>query len=279
MVPVKSAQKSPWSQHAKQWSLVGSPLRPCAEDSNLYWNLIGDLIAGLAAPQVLLLGVTPELALLPWPGTSQLTAVDMNQSMIDRVWPASDLSCDGEALCAKWQQLPLASDSVDIVVGDGPINVLPDSSEYKTVIDELHRALRANGRLVLRFFASPDGQENMEQVRAALDTGRIGSMHALKWRIAMALQTSIADGVAVSGIRDCLNDWMPDRQAAADRLDWPVEAINTIDAYKGSTVTYTFPTLTEIEAAISGRFQIDRICYPCYELGERCPVIRFDRIP
>ena len=95
----------------------------------------------------------------------------------------------------------------------------------------------------------------------------------------MALQQTLGDGVVVSDIRDCLLAGIGDRTAAARRLGWPVEAINTIDAYKGSSVAYTFPTLAEISAAVVGRFEIVGITHPTYKLGERCPVIGFERLP
>lgn len=270
---------SPWSRHARQWSRVASPLRPVAEDCRLYWGLIGGVVEGLAAPRVLLLGVTPELALLPWPRPSHLTAADLNPDMIARVWPARELRCTGEAVCAKWQALPLADASVDVTLGDGSLSALPRSRDYPAVIAEIHRVLRPGGRLALRCYVQPDDNERMDQVFAALNAGKIGSMHVLKWRMAMALQKTMADGVAVSDIRDCFVVRVGDRAAAARRLGWPLEAINTIDAYQGSGVTYTFPTLAELRAAVAGRFEITRIAHPSYELGERCPVIGFGRIP
>lgn len=39
--------------------------------------------------RVLLLGVTPEYALLPWPTGTAFTAIDKCRDMIAKVWPAS----------------------------------------------------------------------------------------------------------------------------------------------------------------------------------------------
>lgn len=274
-----STTVSSWSRHSRQWSLIGSPLRPDAEDCRLFWDLIGEIVESRPAPRALMLGVTPELALLPWPGNCHLTAVDQNPDMIGRVWPAGDLHCTGEAMCAKWQEMPLADASIDVALGDGSLTALPSSREYPHVIAEIHRVLKPGGRLALRCYVPPDDKETTDQIFTALDAGEIGSMNTLKWRIAMALQKTPADGVTVPDIRDCVVARIVDREAAARRLGWPVEAINAIDAYKDSSVAYSFPTLAELGAVTAGRFKIDRIAYPSYELGERCPVVEFQRLP
>jgi len=198
--------------------------------------------------------------------------------MIDRVWPADELHCTGHAVCEKWQESSLPDASVDVVLGDGSLSVLPSRRDYPAVIGDVHRVLKPGGRFALRCFVHPDDDEPIDRVFDDLEANKIGSMHALKWRIAMALQKTIVDGVVVSDIRDCFNAHVADRQAAARRLGWPVEAINTIDAYTGSSVAYTFPTLAEITEAVAGRFEITSITHPSYELGERCPVIGFARI-
>jgi len=279
MAVTTSSEVSPWSRHARQWSQVGSPLRPVEEDCRLYWREVGDVVEAVAAPRALVLGVTPELALLPWPRQSHLTAVDQSQDMIDRVWPRRALRCTGKAVCSTWNDMPLDDASVDVMVGDGSLSVLPSGRDYPAMIAEIHRVLRPGGQLALRCFVHPDENEPIDQVFTDLDDGRIGSMHALKWRIAMVLQKSLTDGVVVSDIRDCFMSHLRDREAAAQRLGWPIEAINTIDAYAGSMVSYTFPTLGEITAAVAGRFEVTGVAHPSYELGDRCPVIGFKRLP
>jgi len=270
---------SPWTRHSQQWSLVASPLRPGPEDQGLYWSLVGEFVAGLKAPRGLVLGATPELALLPWPPGGHLTAVDLSADMIARVFPAAELPCAGEAVCANWKAIPLPAASVDVALGDGSLSALPSGRDYEAVVGEIHRVLRPGGRLALRCYVHPDEKEPMADVFKALDGGEIGSIHALKWRIAMALQGSLDEGVRVADIRDCFLEHIGEREAAARRLGWPLEVINTIDAYKGSTVSYTFPTLAEIRAKVAGRFAVARIVHPSYELGERCPVIGFERLP
>lgn len=274
----KSKTVTPWSQHSRQWSQVGSPLRPIDEDREIYWDLVTDDVKNSKTPQAVVLGVTPELALLPWPSGGQITAVDQSQDMIDRVWPADQLPCAGWAICAPWSDMPLDDGSIDVAVGDGSMSVLPSGREYAGVIRELHRVIKPGGQLILRCFVRPDRKEPITHVFAALDRGEIGSMHALKWRIAMALHGTLDAGSSVAEIRDCFLEHIGNRDEAAARLGWPIEAINTIDAYAGSTVTYTFPTMAEIATAFTGQFKATRIVHPAYELGDRCPVIGFKRL-
>ncbi|GAB6054528.1 class I SAM-dependent methyltransferase [Magnetospira thiophila] len=270
---------SPWSRHARQWSHVGSPLRPISEDCQLYWRLLAPLIVDLDAPKIMMMGVTPELALLPWPRQCHLTAIDQNPDMIARVWPTGLPPCDNEAICAQWQHVPLKDAAFDLALGDGALTTLSSPDEYLSVFRELHRILRPGGRVFLRCFVRPEATETLDHIFADLEANRIGSFHVLKWRVAMALQTRFSEGVAVALIRESLCDRLPDRAAAAGRLGWPEADIQTIDAYEGSSAIYTFPTLAEIETTLEGRFQISGVVTPTYELGARCPLIQLERRP
>jgi hypothetical protein len=102
-------------------------------------------------------------------------------------------------------------------------------------------------------------------------SGRIGNFHVFKWRLAMALHGSLAEGVVVGAIWE---EWHRRKIPAADlsrALGWPVAAINTIDSYRGSDMHYTFPTLEEV-SGIAGEYLDEEARYfMTYELGERCP--------
>ena len=101
---------SPWYFHAHQWHSIGAPLRPCAEDIRL---MVGACPAGKA--NILLLGVTPEVAEFSWPAGTHITAVDLHLPMISHVWPGNRAT--RKAICADWLSLPLASSHFDIVSG------------------------------------------------------------------------------------------------------------------------------------------------------------------
>ena len=65
-----------WNQHAQQWQFVGPPLRPTREDVDLFVRLVDEGLprARGLPPRAALLGVTPELATMPWPEGTRLAA-------------------------------------------------------------------------------------------------------------------------------------------------------------------------------------------------------------
>jgi hypothetical protein len=115
-------------------------------------------------------------------------------------------------------------------------------------------------------------------VWADLESGRIGSFHVLKWRLAMALHGETADGVAVADVWRTVHDAWPDLAALAARFGWADREVRTIEAYRDVATRYTFPTLGEVRHFLSGcgltRLQVRT---GTYELGERCPTLIADR--
>jgi hypothetical protein len=83
-------------------------------------------------PTLLLLGVTPELCALATGRRSRVVAVDPSVDMIRSVWPGR-LRPRDEALCADWLRLPLAGESVDLVLSDGCLSTLPYPRGYADV--------------------------------------------------------------------------------------------------------------------------------------------------
>jgi SAM-dependent methyltransferase len=253
-----------WPLHARQWALIGPPLRPAAEDVAIAERAVAEwAAASRRAPRALLLGVTPELATMRWPAGTRLLAVDRSAAMIDAIFPAGA----GEAIAAEWLALPRDAASIDVALGDGCLSCLAHPAGYQALAAELGRVLVADGVAVLRLFAAPERREPLAEVAAALRAGRIASFHALKWRIAMAIQPDDRN-VRVADILAAFDELAPDRAA----LPWPPEVIATIDVYRGSALVYSFPTAAEAAAALPG-FVIAAAHTPGYELGERCPTL------
>ena len=222
------------------------------------------------APRVLLLGVTPELATLRWPPGTRLRAIDRSQAMIDAIFPAG-LPIDAAAVLGDWLALPCAAASIDLALGDGSSSLLEFPAGYRKLATELRRVLARDGRVVLRLFTAPDQHEPLPAVAAALAAGAIHSLHALKWRIAMAIQPADRN-VAVVEILRAFEGMVPDRGALAQRTGWAPETIATIDVYRESNIVYSFPTLTEVRAVFDDF--VETACHtPRYELGARCPTL------
>lgn len=262
---------SHWEQHALNWRHVGLPLRPTGQDVRIMESLLAAHLD--QAARVLLLGVTPELARLRWPDRTHLLAVDRSAGMIQRVWPGDALALDAQVIRGDWNALPLSDGCRDTVIGDGFYTPLAYPSDYRRLGRELARVLRPGGLYLIRAFVRPDAAESLEAIEADLLAGRIGTVHALKWRLAMLLHDDLATGVRLDAVWRLWDD-LRAQPAVADRLrQWPAEEVATLEAYRGAPGRYTFPTLTELRAALAPDFTELDCRLPDYELGDRCPIL------
>jgi len=221
---------------------------------------------------IIILGVTPEVVQLPWPSNACLHAYDHSADMIASVW-RPHFRNPSFVHQVRWQSMPLSEESVDLVIGDGCFSVLPCADEYRAVFDEAARVLKPFGRVVLRCFIRPELSESLEDIVTAVYNGQIGSFHALKWRVAMAIKPEHEFNIAVSDIYAAFNNYFPDRKQLAEFTGWPSEAIDTIEAYKVNDVRYTFPTMSELKLLLLPFFNIVDIRHGSYELADRCPIL------
>ena len=81
----------------------------------------------------------------------------------------------------------------------------------------------------------------------------------------MSLQASASEGVRVDDIWKVWDE-------AGIKTDWPAQAVNTIDTYKGSDHRLIFTSLREIRELLSDSFEELAYSQPGYELGECCPI-------
>ncbi len=267
-----TAQPDHWNQHARQWSLIGSPLRPVAEDIALLENEIRDWSARTAvtAPDALLCGVTPEVARMRWPAGTRLVAVDHSRPMIAGVWPAAE--APGIAVCGDWLSLPLANASQHLLIGDGCYSLLVGRAQYAAFAAELRRVASDDALLAMRYFVRPETGEAVSRVIDDLWQQRIGNFHVFKWRLAMALHGTLEQGVRLRDVWEAWHQAVPDPEKLAAHLGWPVAVVNTINNYRNVDTRYSFPTLAEVRAS-AGDFEIKAMHVPVYELGERCPTL------
>ena len=57
------------------------------------------------------------------------------------------------------------------------------------------------------------------------------------------------------------------------KLNWQPETIRTIDVYRGMNARYSYPTIGELESALSPWFdEVARYIHD-YEFGENCPTL------
>jgi SAM-dependent methyltransferase len=206
---------------------------------------------------------------MSWPKGARLLSVDRSGAMIRHVWPKAGLPSGAAAVRGDWCRLPVPNASMDIVIGDG----VTFTHEARGLEDEIRRVLRHDGRYLLRAFVRPARGETLAQVHDDLMAGRIGSFHAYKWRLAMALHGSIDAGVRPAAVWEAWRKWVPDPDVLVRQYGWSKEVIATIDAYQYASAVYSFPTMAEMLDKLRAHFAICEIHTPSYELGERCPLL------
>ena len=265
-----------WNKHSLRWQRIGPPLRPCGQDIDVLQRLVAEKCAaiGCAAPRALLLGVTPEIVLMRWPPETRLLALDCHPGMIKNVWP-DNRTVGAVAACGNWTRMPVADDACDVGVSDCCFTSLPHPEGYAALTRELRRVLGRNGVFAMRAFVRPEVPEPVGTVLDDLRAGRIGNFHVFKWRLAMALHGDLATGVRLADIWNAWHNAVPEPAALADKMNWPIETVRTIDAYRGSDGCFTFPRLEELRNALSAHFSEAACLYPDYELGDRCPTMQF----
>jgi SAM-dependent methyltransferase len=216
--------------------------------------------------------VTPEIARAARGLGIRLIAVDRCLDMIHGVWPDGEVG-EGIVLCGDWRAIPLADGSVAGVIGDGCFTLLDYPQGYRKVFQEVHRVLSPEGRFVMRYFCRPDRAEPLDLIEEDLWARRIGNVHVLKWRLAMALHGTIDEGISVQRIWRTFQDMVPDRGELQRRMGWTPKEIDTLDVYRGSPAVYTFPTLEEVREVSGALFHETSILRSDYELGSRCPTV------
>ncbi len=258
---------SHWAELFRRRAQLTPPLRPSHEVA----EGMRQAIAG-HDERVLLLGVTPELVELG----SELIAADRSDMMIANVWPGD--TARRRAVKADWLALPFPKAHFSAAIGDGSLNTLLYPSGHRQVYEQLTKVLRPRGRFVFRLYKTPDRGEPLSSVRAATMTGEIRGFNAFKWRLTMAIVAASRDpNIAVETIRDTFEREFPDRGQLTAATGWAPEAIDTIDAYKGSSEVYSFPTFAQLRAAIPAAFENPRlVAAGTYELAERCPLVVMD---
>jgi SAM-dependent methyltransferase len=218
----------------------------------------------------LLLGVTAEIAAIPWPEASSLIAVDNSFAMARTVWPGN-IPSKRRAVCGDWLALPQAHASCDVVIGDGSMNCVRYPDGFRALARSVRSVLRPDGVLLLRSFVRPEGQGSLEQVFADLFQGKFPTVNHFKFQLLMAMQRSTKQGIVLD---DVYREWVR-RNINKDKLmaitGWEKQATRSIELYEGQDVVHTFPTVSELRSVLAEFFDEVSISTPAYFLGDRCP--------
>jgi len=258
---------TPWTAFYRRWRFLAPPLRPNAD----VCAVIRQQLACHTA-RVLLLGVTPELADIG----AQTFAVDRSESALSCIWPGSTAA--RQATRGHWQQLPCVDRSFSAAIGDGSLNCVEYPSNYQRIYAELERVVRPGGPIVIRVYVTPRRCESVSDVRHAVLAGGVGTIHSLKWRLAMAICTERATpNVAVQEILRVFNRELPDRGALRRVTGWTDDHIAQMDAYADLPEVFSFPTSEQLLASVPREFAGPRlVAAGTYELADRCPLLVMD---
>lgn len=259
----KPPQENHWNDFASQWNRLASPLRPCREDVETIRQSL-EPGGGLC----LLLGVTPEFTRLP----ARLVAIDNSAAMIGALWPGNQAGRN--VVQGDWLNLPFAENSFDTVIGDGSLTLLSYPLQYERLFAQLSQVLKPCGKILIRFFVSPEEGETCADVCHEALSGRIGGFHAFKWRLSMAVAAeSQNSNINVADTHAAFTRLLPDRKRLAEAAGWSHEDIATIDLYRGSPARYSYPTLSQLRRVFPQRFKETGLMQGSYELAERCPIL------
>lgn len=185
----------PWEAHSKTWDRLGSPFRPLAEDVSRLeqgWRESLDRPDVSVPVQILMLGVTPELAGHRWAPEFHLTALDASGPMIRNVWPGD--SVRRRVVEGNWLELPFREACFDVVLTDCGLTALGLPGQIERLGWEVRRVLRAGGRFVFRHLAGSaiDARAGGGIPRGLDDS--VGGFHAFKLRFLHALDAESRRG-------------------------------------------------------------------------------------
>lgn len=270
---MSSTSAGHWSEISNKWALVGAPLRPSAEDIAVFQSAVSSMddVRGLIC------GVTPELYRLNWPKSKDVIGVDNNARMIETVWVGGH----NQVLLGDWRTLPLTSDSRTIALCDGGFHLVPNPVGQLDFIRSIKRVLAVGGVCAIRLFSLPEQKESVDLVVQDLLAGRVPNLNILKLRLGMAMQSNSTEGVRLGDVWGKVSTLAPSFEQLAQQVGWPVDHLRAIDSYRGSDSRYCFVTPNQVQDMFCkqvGGFRLQSTAYPSYQLGERCPIVVYQRI-
>lgn len=252
----------------RAWSKLKTPTRV----SEPVIAAVRDEIAGVPGP-TLLLGVTHGLSALG----SDLTALDRSATLVRTEWPGN--VPNRRAIVGDWTMPPFTAGSFATCIGDGVLNSLAYPHQVSALLASVGSILRSPGRFVCRVFTAPDVPQSVDEVVRAVWRRGVGRFQILKFELASAIASENGDpNIAVATTFKVFERNFPDRDRLAAVTGWDRREIDTIDVYRASTVSYSFPTRRQYEAIVPAAFSQVRFVEPKgYDLAQRYPLLVIDR--
>jgi hypothetical protein len=265
--------ESVWGTDSGLWPVMPEPLVPSREDLALYVQACPPaLLREDAAPRVLVLGVTPALADLPWPPKAELHAVDYDEVMVKALWHPRE---GAQVHLARWQEMPFEDGYFDLIIGDCSFNALSEIADYTEVLREVARVSRSGAPLIARFFMQSEPPPNLawiaQQVPEALAHYRAASK-----RVLVALACAEDDGTFhMAAVRDRIGEQWGDYEDYLKALGGPPEDFELSKLVFGYDQRLNYPTERAITERFAPFYRDISFAYPAYDAGRYCPIVRF----
>jgi SAM-dependent methyltransferase len=267
---MERAARSYWDRIALRWR-IAEPLAPGREDIDWFEGRTARY--GARPVRAMLLGVTAGIATMRWPEATSLTAADWSQAMLKNVWPTQGTPEATRAVCADWRELPIASASVNLVVGDGCYTALGGVAGGELLNAEMRRVLEPGGCVLMRCFCRPAAGLRVESLFEELLAGRIRNLDLFRWLLAMALHGASPTGVALRAVWEEWARRVTDGRGLQRRMGWSDDALANMERMASATASYCFSTLDEVLMRAAPGFAVLEHDTPRYAWGELFPRI------
>ena len=264
------AARAYWETRAPDWR-VSPPLTPAPEDIAWYEATVAACArsSGTGQPRAILLGVTPGIATMRWPEGTSLIAVDWAQGMVAHVWPRAGFPEHTDVVRADWRELPLASGSVDLVVGDGCYAAMGSLAGARRLNREIRRILKPRGWHCARAFCRSEKPGSLAALFEELDRGLVDNLDLFRWRLAMLVQGESDEGVSLGKVWRVWRDHVRDARSVAP--GWSADQRLNMARWENVEARFSFPTISELRGLAEPDFDLVTFEWPKYASAEHFP--------
>ncbi|MEQ9467661.1 MAG: hypothetical protein RLN88_09625 [Ekhidna sp.] len=257
---------------ADQYSKYDYPLIPSKHDLEVYQYFIDNFLKATQRQDinVLICGVTPHLVNLDYPEKAFILGVDFSEDMIRYVWPG-DVKGKRRALRANWLDMDIASDSIDIIIGDGSLNFL-DNTSYQSFLHKASTILKKDGVMIKRTYLKSDRDTPEECFRGIFEK-RFQNLTEFRLRFIRSMQQDENQGVLMADVYELWHGMNPDLDQIASATGYDVSMLKGMDFYKDMKARLFFHSLDFHEGELKRVFKVVETKAPSAHMGEELPII------
>jgi SAM-dependent methyltransferase len=261
-----------WESRAREWR-VAPPLTPTQDDIAWYEARVGECASALGGRplRAVLLGVTPGIATMRWPRRTALLAVDWATGMLRHVWPDFGFPDQTDVVRADWRELPLATGSIDLVIGDGCYSALGTLAGARQLNREINRVLTSGGWYCMRAFCRAERPTSPAELFEELASDRADNLDLFRWRLAMAVHGESVEGVSLGKVWRLWRDHIEAAPTVPGGHGWSADQRANMARWEGVEARFSFPSLRELRELADPDFDLVACERPSYSSAEHFP--------